>query len=70
MPKLRRIIWDNGKPSIGREDYEVIDERGERIGRMYRTIAGGGAYAWNWTVHTWCRRTFMEDRAQPPRKLY
>ena len=51
MLKLRRIIWDNGKPSIGREDYEVIDERGEKIGRMYRTDTVGGGQAWTWTVY-------------------
>jgi hypothetical protein len=37
--KLRRIDWgDGGQP---REDYEVIDARGEKVGRMYRTIAVG-----------------------------
>jgi hypothetical protein len=49
--KLRRIIWDDGKPSIGREDYEVIDARGEKVGRMYRTEAVGGGYAWRWSVY-------------------
>ena len=51
MLKLRRILWDNGLPSIGRQDYEVVDERGEKIGRMYRTNAVGGREAWNWTVY-------------------
>jgi hypothetical protein len=51
MLKLRRIIWDNGLPSIGRDDYEVIDERGEKIGRMYRMNAVAGGEAWNWTVY-------------------
>jgi hypothetical protein len=51
MLKLRRIIWDNGKLSIVREDYEVIDERGEKIGRIYRTDAVGGGEAWDWTVY-------------------
>jgi hypothetical protein len=46
--KLRRTWHDDGQP---REDYEVIDERGERVGRMYRTIAVGGGEAWNWTVY-------------------
>ena len=46
--KLRRTWHDGGQP---REDYEVIDERGERVGRMYRTIAVGGGEAWNWTVY-------------------
>jgi hypothetical protein len=51
MLKLRRIVWDNDKPSTSSEDFEVIDERGERIGRMYRTDAVGGGQAWNWTVY-------------------
>jgi hypothetical protein len=46
--KLRRTWNDGGQP---REDYEVIDARGERVGRMYRTIAVGGGEAWNWTVY-------------------
>jgi hypothetical protein len=39
--KLRRLIWDDGGTSIDPEDYEVVDARGERVGRMYRTIAAG-----------------------------
>jgi hypothetical protein len=46
--KLRRTWHDGGRP---REDYEVIDVRGERVGRMYRTIAVGGGEAWKWTVY-------------------
>ena len=42
--KLRRTWHDGGQP---REDYEVIDARGERVGRMYRTDAVGGGSAWN-----------------------
>jgi hypothetical protein len=49
--KLRRLIWHDGNTSIESEDYEVIDARGEEIGRMYRTIAVGGGQAWNWTVY-------------------
>jgi hypothetical protein len=49
--KLRRLIWDDGGTSIDPEDYEVIDARGERVGRMYRTIAVGGQQVWNWTVY-------------------
>jgi hypothetical protein len=49
--KLRRIIWPDGSTSIDREDFDVIDERGERIGRMYRTIAVGGGHAWRWSVY-------------------
>ena len=37
--------------SIDPEDYEVIDARGERVGRIKRTIAVGGGEAWNWTVY-------------------
>jgi hypothetical protein len=37
--------------SIDPEDYEVIDARGERVGRIKRTIAVGGREAWNWTVY-------------------
>jgi hypothetical protein len=40
--KLRRIIWPDGSTSIASEDFDVIGERGERIGRMYRTITVGG----------------------------
>jgi hypothetical protein len=47
---LRRILWDDGKPSIN-PDFGVIDERGEKVGRMYRTLAVGGGYAWRWTVY-------------------
>jgi hypothetical protein len=47
--KLRRLDWgDGGRP---REDYEVIDARGEKVGRMYRTEAVGGGYAWRWSVY-------------------
>jgi hypothetical protein len=47
--KLRRIDWvDGGRP---REDYEVVDARGEKVGRMYRTEAVGGGYAWRWSVY-------------------
>jgi hypothetical protein len=41
--KLRRI--DGGDGGQPREDYEVIDARGEKVGRMYRTIAVGGGQA-------------------------
>jgi hypothetical protein len=51
MLKLRRIVWDNDTPSTRNEDFEVIDERGEKIGRMYRTEAVGGGYAWRWSVY-------------------
>jgi len=50
--KLRRIIWDDGKASIDREDYEIIDTRGKKIGRIYRTIAVGGGHLWRWSVYS------------------
>jgi hypothetical protein len=48
--ELRRIVGgDGGQP---REDYEVIDARGEKVGRLYRAEAAvRGGYAWNWTVY-------------------
>ena len=49
--KLRRIVWDDGSTSLDPEDYEVIDERGEKVGRLYRSPAVGGGYAWRWTVY-------------------
>jgi hypothetical protein len=48
--KLRRIIWSDDEHDAQREDFEVIDERGERIGRMYRTNAVGGGHDWRRTV--------------------
>jgi hypothetical protein len=50
-PVLRLIVWDDGTTSIDPEDYEVIDERGARVGRLYRTIAVGGGEAWRWTIY-------------------
>jgi hypothetical protein len=50
--KLRRVWRDNGSPSLDPEDYEVIDERGKRLGRMYRTRAVGGGHAWVWKVYS------------------
>ena len=49
--KLRRLIWDDGGTSIDPEDYEVIDARGESVGRIKRTIAVGDGYAWRWSVY-------------------
>jgi hypothetical protein len=40
--KLRRTWNDDDQPY---EDYEVIDARGERVGRMYRTDAVGSGAA-------------------------
>jgi hypothetical protein len=31
---LRRIIWDDGKPSGGGQNFEVIDQRGQKVGRI------------------------------------
>jgi hypothetical protein len=49
--KLKRLIWHDGGTSIDPEDYEVIDARGEKVGRMYRTEAVAGGYAWRWSVY-------------------
>jgi hypothetical protein len=49
--KLQRINWGGGGISIDPEDYEVIDARGEKVGRMYRTEAVGGGYAWRWSAY-------------------
>jgi hypothetical protein len=61
--KLRRVVWDDGSTSIDPEDYEVVDERGERIGRMYRTLAVGGGKAWRWTVYC------IAVGGHPPKRL-
>jgi hypothetical protein len=39
--KLRRLIWHDGGTSIDPEDYEVIDARGERVGRIKLPSAAG-----------------------------
>ena len=49
MLKRRRIKWADGTDAAN--DFSVIDERGKKIGRIYRTVAVGGGYAWNWTVY-------------------
>ena len=49
--KLRRLSWDDGGTSIDPEDYEVIDARGEKVGRILRTDAEGGGEAWIWAVY-------------------
>jgi hypothetical protein len=46
---LRRIVWPDGSSTP--DDYEVIDERGEKIGRMYLTHRRGDT-AWTWTVYS------------------
>jgi hypothetical protein len=38
---LRRIYWDDGKPSMDPEGYSVIAD-GKAVGRIYRTLAPGG----------------------------
>jgi hypothetical protein len=43
--KLHRV---SGSP---REDYEVIDARGEKVGRISLTDAEGGGEVWNWTIY-------------------
>jgi len=49
MLKRRRIQWADGTAAAN--DFNVIDGRGTKIGRMYRTLAVGGGHAWNWTVY-------------------
>ena len=67
--KLRRIIWDDGKPSRDREDFDVIDERDERIGRMYRTEAvGGDGQVWRWTVYGMAVRNIPPAGMEPTRE--
>jgi hypothetical protein len=46
---FRRIIWDDGNFSP-EPDYEVIDDDGEAIGRIYRTVTPSGT-RWFWTVY-------------------
>ena len=52
MLKLRRIVWDDGQHSLDPEDHNVVDGRGEKIGRIYRTIAVGGGHVWRWSVYS------------------
>jgi hypothetical protein len=66
--KLRRIIWEDGHTSIDREDFDVIDDRGERIGRMYRTIAIGGGHAWKWSVYGMATYDKPPDGLEPTRE--
>jgi hypothetical protein len=47
---LRRIIWDDGKPSLDPEDYSVIAD-GEKIGRIYRTRGAGVETKWLWAIY-------------------
>jgi hypothetical protein len=47
---LRRIIWDNGKPSLDPEDYEVVED-GKALGRIYRCQSTGPAPYWQWSVY-------------------
>lgn len=47
---LRRMIWDDGKPSIDPEDYSVLED-GHVIGRIYRTHGTGSeGPVWLWFV--------------------
>jgi hypothetical protein len=48
MLKHRRTRWTDG--SNAANDYSVVDERGEKIGRIYRILAVGGGHAWHWRV--------------------
>jgi hypothetical protein len=49
MPDLtmRRITWDDGRPSLDREDYSVR-QGGRDVGRIYHATGGarGSGYAW------------------------
>ena len=47
---LWRIIWDDGKPSLDPDDYEVIED-GKKVGRIYRTLVSGGKQRWRWSVY-------------------
>jgi hypothetical protein len=49
MLKRRRIKWADG--SNAANGFEVLDERGEKVGRVYRTITIGGSEAWRWSVY-------------------
>jgi hypothetical protein len=50
MLQHRRRAWANDTDAAN--DFSVIDERGEKIGRIYRTHIGQcRGYAWNWTVY-------------------
>jgi hypothetical protein len=52
MIKLRRIDWgDGGRPRQRARKYAVVDARGERVGRMYRTEAVEGGHVWRWSVY-------------------
>jgi hypothetical protein len=44
---LRRIVWDDGRSSLDREDYSVRQDARD-VGRIYRTTGGarGSGYAW------------------------
>jgi len=46
---LRRVIWDNGKPSLDPEDYEVVND-GVAVGRIYRS-SSGPRVLWLWGVY-------------------
>jgi hypothetical protein len=47
MLSLRRIIWDDGRPSLDPEDFSVR-QGGRDVGRIYHTSGGarGSGYAW------------------------
>ena len=51
MLKRRRIYWADDTDAAN--DFSVIDERGEKIGRIYRTLVGRSrGYAWTWAVYS------------------
>jgi hypothetical protein len=51
MLQQRRKAWGNNTDAAN--DFSVIDERGEKIGRIYRTLVGRSrGYAWTWAVYS------------------
>jgi hypothetical protein len=57
---LRRIIWDDGRPSIDAEDYEILVD-GKEAGRLYRTQTTAGV-RWLWTVYSSSATGLAETR--------
>jgi hypothetical protein len=49
MLKQRRRVWGNNTDAAN--DFSVIDERGEKIGRIYRIGGRSRGHVWTWTVY-------------------
>jgi hypothetical protein len=61
--ELRRIVGgDGGRP---REDYEVIDARGEKVGRLYRAGPPSAAACVELTVYGLVGTTIRQPAAGP-----